>query len=337
VIPKLLSIDRCRLQRHTDKEQRVSRPILTVFGATGAQGGGLARAVLADPQRRFALRAVTRKPEGEAAQALAQAGADVVAADLDDPYSVRRALDGAHRAFFVTNFWEHYSPQKEVDQALIMATAAARAGIRHAVWSTLEDTRELFPADGTRMPVLQGKYNVPHLDAKGEANRIFAEHKLPTTYLYTSFYWENLIHFGLGPRRDEDGRLRFTLPMGTAKLPGIATEDIGRSAFGIFTRGPSPAVKSIGIAGEHLNGAQMAAELSAALGEEVEHADLSPAQYRALGFPGADELGNMFQFKRDFEARYRAARSVEETRALNPALQSFSQWLGRNARRIPLQ
>lgn len=315
----------------------MSRPILTVFGATGSQGGGLARAVLADPQQRFALRAVTRKPDGEPAQALARAGAEVVAADLDDPYSVRRALHGAHGAYFVTNFWEHFSPQRELDQALTLATAAAQAGLRHVVWSTLEDTREFLPADGRCMPVLHGKYNVPHLDAKGEANRLFIEHKLPTTFLYTSFYWENLIHFGLGPKRDARGRLQFVLPMDEARLPGIAAEDIGRCAFGIFVRGPSPAVKSIGVAGEHLNGAEMAAQIADALGEPVEHAALSPDDYRALGFPGADELGNMFQFKRDFESRYRAARSVEETRALNPAVQRFGQWLQANARRIPLQ
>jgi uncharacterized protein YbjT (DUF2867 family) len=315
----------------------MSRPILTVFGATGSQGGGLARAVLADPQQRFALRAVTRKPDGEPARALARAGAEVVAADLDDPYSVRRALQGAHGAYFVTNFWEHFSPQRELDQALTLATAAAQAGLRHAVWSTLEDTREFLPADGSRMPVLQGQYNVPHLDAKGEANRLFTEHKLPTTFLYTSFYWENLIHFGLGPKRDARGRLQFVLPMDQARLPGIGVEDIGRCAFGIFVRGHSPAVKSIGVAGEHLSGAEMAAQMAAALGEPVEHLALPPDDFRALGFPGADELGNMFQFKRDFESRYRAARSVDETRALNPAVQSFSQWLRAHAHRIPLQ
>jgi uncharacterized protein YbjT (DUF2867 family) len=293
--------------------------------------------VLADPRQRFTLRAVTRKPEGAAAQALARAGAQVVAADLDDPLSVRRALDGAHGAFFVTNFWEHFSPQKELDQALTMATAAAQVGLRHVVWSTLEDTREFFPADGARMPVLLGRFKVPHLDAKGEANRFFTEHRLPVTFLYTSFYWENLIHFGLGPKRGADGRLRFVLPMGEARLPGIAVEDIGRSAFGIFVRGPSPAVRSIGVAGEHLSVAQMAAHLSAALGEEVEPVAPTPAEYAALGFPGADELANMFQFKRDFEARYCAARNVEETRQLNPALQSFGQWLQDNAQRIALQ
>ncbi|HEU4779706.1 MAG TPA: NmrA family NAD(P)-binding protein, partial [Steroidobacteraceae bacterium] len=153
----------------------MSKPIITVFGATGAQGGGLARALLADSGRHFAVRAVTRKPDGAAAAELKRAGAEVVLADIDDGCSVRRALEGAYGAFLVTNFWEHHSAQKELVQAHNLAAAAAQAGVRHAIWSTLEDTREFLAADGTRMPVLQDQYNVPHLDAKGAANRFFEQ------------------------------------------------------------------------------------------------------------------------------------------------------------------
>ena len=179
--------------------------IITVFGATGAQGGGLARAILADPQQRFRVRAVTRKPDSPAARAR-RIGADIVVADLDDAVSVRRAMEGAHGAFCVTNFWEHFSPEKELAQAHTMAQAALDAGVKHVVWSTLEDTRE-FVAPGSRMPVLMGKYNVPHFDAKGEANRAFIDAEVPTTLLYTSFYWDNLIHFGMQPQRGADGVL----------------------------------------------------------------------------------------------------------------------------------
>ncbi len=301
--------------------------LISVFGATGAQGGGLARAILADPLRRFRLRAVTRKPVSPAAQRLANAGAEVFAADLDDAASIERAMAGARAAFCVTNFWEHLSPAKEIAQAHTMAQAAAAGSVRHVIWSTLEDTREVLPADGSRMPVLMDAYNVPHLDGKGEANRFFFDHGVPTTLLYTSFYWDNLIHFGMAPKRRADGTLSFVLPMGDARLPGIAADDIGRCAFGIFARGNDLAGKSIGIAGEHLNGEQMAEQLSLALGEPVVHERLSPAQYRALGFPGADDLGNMFQFKRDFEHAYCAARSVACSRELNPRLQTFAAWL----------
>ena len=309
--------------------------IITVFGATGAQGGGLARAILTDPQQRFRVRAVTRKPDSPAARALSESGADIVVADLDDAASVRRAMDGGHGAFCVTNFWEHFSPDKELAQANTMAQAALDAGVKHVVWSTLEDTRE-FAAPGGRMPVLMGKYNVPHFDAKGEANRAFIDRKLPTTLLYTSFYWENLIHFGMQPQRGADGVLDFVLPMGNAKLPGIAVADIGACAFGIFARDEELIGKSIGIAGEHLTGAQMAEQLGRALGEPVRHVALSPKEFAALGFPGADDLANMFQFKTEFEDMFCAARRVESSRDLNPRLQSFSQWLTQNAKRLPI-
>ncbi len=314
-----------------------SRPILAVFGATGAQGGGLARAILADPERRFRLRAVTRKPDGAAARSLAKAGAEVVAADLDDAPGVTRALAGAHGAFFVTNFWEHFSPDRELAQARVMARAAADAGVRHAIWSTLEDTREFISPASGRLPLLMGRYLVPHFDAKGEANRFFAESGVPTTLLYTSFYWDNLIHFGMQPQRGPDGRLAFVLPMGAARLPGIAADDIGPCAFGIFARGEELAGRSVGIAGEHLTGGQMAEQLALALGEPVVHADLSRDEYAALGFPGADDLANMFQFKRDFERTYCASRSLECSRELNPKLKTFAAWLAANGSRIPVK
>jgi len=304
-----------------------ARRILTIFGATGAQGGGLARAILTMGQSDFHVRAVTRKPEGEAARALAALGAEVVAADLDDPASVQRAMHGAHGAYCVTNFWEHFSPDRELKQAETMAEAAHREKVAHVVWSTLEDTRRFVPADGRRMPVLMGHYNVPHFDAKGEANRFFSDRGVPVTFLYTSFYWDNLIHFGMGVQRGPDGGLVFVLPMGDKPLPGIAVADIGACAAGVFRQGASTIGKSIGIAGEHLTGAQMASALSRAVGEPVMHVAMPPAQYAALGFPGADDLANMFQFKHDFNDPFCAARPVAESRALHPGLLTFEAWL----------
>ncbi len=311
--------------------------IIAVAGATGSQGGGLARAILSDPSGGFAVRALTRDVNSEKARALAALGAEVVAADVDDAASLERAFQGAYGAYCVTFYWAHYSPEKELAEAKAMAAAAKRACLEHVIWSTLEDTRRWVPLTDDRMPTLMGKYKVPHLDAKGEANQAFTDLGLPVTFLHTSFYWDNLIGFGSGPRRGPDGKLAFTLPMGDAKLPGIAAEDIGKCAYGIFRRGPEFVGRSVGIAGEHLTGAQMAAALTRALGEEVRHNSISPEEYRGLGFPGADDLGNMFQFKRDFNEEYCAARSVEFSRSLNPELQSFDQWLARNKQQIPLE
>jgi len=312
------------------------KPVIAVVGATGAQGSGLVRAILQDPERRFAARAITRKPDSEKARALAAQGAEVVAADTDDAASLDRAFAGATGAFCITNFWEHFSADREVAQARAMAGAAARVDVRHVIWSTLEDTRLRIPLSDDRMPTLHGKYKVPHFDGKGEADAVFAEVKVPTTLLLTSFYWDNLIYFGAGPRKDDSGQLVLALPLGNMKLPGIAAEDIGPCAFGVFTRGQEMIGRTVGIAGEHLDGRQMAAELSTALSQPVRYQAMSFEAYRKLGFPGADDLGNMFQYKHDFEREFRGARPVDQARALYPGLQTFRQWLARHANQIPL-
>jgi uncharacterized protein YbjT (DUF2867 family) len=312
------------------------KKIIAVVGATGAQGGGLVRAILADRGGPFAVRALSRHTDSEKARALAAAGAEVVSADLDDEPSLERAFAGAYGAFCLTNFWEHFSPEKELAQARNMARAAKAAGLRHVVWSTLEDTRRFVPLSDDRMPTLQGKYKVPHFDAKGEADQIFRDLGVPTTFLLTAFYWDNLIHFGSGPQKGPDGRLAITFPMDDKKLPAIAVEDIGKAAYAIFKRGDEFIGKTVGIAGEHLSGQEMAAALSRALGREIGYNAVTPEAYRGFGFPGADDLGNMFQFKRDFNDYYRGARSIEFSRGLNPELQSFETWLARHKGEIPV-
>jgi uncharacterized protein YbjT (DUF2867 family) len=310
---------------------------IAVAGATGAQGGGLVRAILSDPSGGFAARALTRNVSSEKAKELAKLGAEVVEANLEDLESLKRAFKGAYGAYCVTFFWEHFSPEKEFSQASNMAHAAKHAGLKHVIWSTFEDTRKWVPLSDARMPTLMGKYKVPHFDAKAEADRVFKELGLPVTFLLTSFYWDNLIHFGMGPKKGPDGRLAFTLPMGDKKLPGMASEDIGKCAYGIFKKGREFIGKTVGIAGEHLTGAQMAAALAKALGKEVRFNDVPPDVYRSFGFPGAQDLGNMFQFKRDFQQDYCGVRNVAASRSLNPALQTFDQWLARNKSRIPLE
>jgi len=237
----------------------------------------------------------------------------------------------------VTFFWAHFSVEKEMAEVAAMARAAKKTGVSHAIWSTLEDTRRWIPLSDNRMPTLQGKYKVPHFDGKGEANHFFLDAGVPTTLYHTSFYWDNLIFFGAGPKPGPDGRLAFTLPMGDRKLPGIAAEDIGKCAHGVFRKGSEYIGKSIGVAGEHLTGAEMAAQLSKALGRPVRYNAVSFEAYRAFGFPGADDMGNMFQFKHDFSAEFCAARNPAVARALNPALLTFERWLQQNASRIPLE
>jgi len=211
-----------------------------------------------------------------------------------------------------------------------MAEAAKEAGVKHVIWSTLEDTRKWIPLTDDRMPTLQGKYKVPHFDAKGEANVYFENSGVPYTLLNTSFYWENFIYFGLGPQKGADGKLAITFPMRDKKLPGIASEDIGKCAYSIFKNGEKFQGKTVSIAGEHLTGSQMAEAFSKHLGTEISYNDVPASVYRNFGFPGADDMGNMFQFKADFEADFCGARDINVTKKLNPELLNFDLWLEKN-------
>lgn len=310
--------------------------IITVFGATGAQGGGLVRAILSDPNSEFKVRAVSRNANSEKAKALAQLGAEVVEADIDDAESIKKAVEGAYGAFFVTFFWEHFSAEKEYQEVSDFAKAAKGANLKHVIWSTLEDTRNWVPLDDDRMPTLQGKYKVPHFDGKGAADKLLVDAGLPVTLLRTSFFWDNFIHFGMGPKKGEDGNYYIAFPMDDKKLAGMGAEDIGKCAYGIFKRGNQSIGETIGIVGEKLSGDEMAAKLSKALNINVIYNNVSPETYRSFGFPGADDLGNMFQFKRDFNKDFNEARSEDLSLELNPELQSFDKWLSENASSIPI-
>ena len=314
-----------------------AKKIIAVLGATGSQGGGLARAILSDSESEFSVRALTRNVNSDKAKALADMGAELMAVDIDDPESLAKAFSGAYGVYAVTFFWEHFSPQKEMDEVKSIAQAARESGVKHLIWSTLEDTRKWVPLEDNRMPTLSGKYKVPHFDAKGESNKFFEEAGVPTTYFHTSFYWDNLIYFGMGPKKGLDGKLGIAFPMGDKKLPGISADDIGKCALGVFKAGDKYINKSIGIAGEHLTGQQMAEALTETLGQEVVFREVTPAAFRNFGFPGADDLGNMFQFKADFEKDFCAARDVNFSRELNPELKTFKQWLAENKEKIPLE
>jgi uncharacterized protein YbjT (DUF2867 family) len=312
----------------------MSKKIIVVFGATGAQGGGLVRAILNDPESEFAVRAITRKPDSEEAKAFQAMGAEIVSADIDDKESMKQALQGAYGAFFVTFYWAHFSPEREYEEARSMAEAAKDAGLQHIIKSTLEDTRNWIPLDDDRMPTLQGKYKVPHFDAKGASDHFFTGLGLPVTFVLPAFYWDNLLTSG--PQKGPDGKLYITYPLDDKKMAGIAAEDIGKCTYGILKKGKELIGKSIGLAGEQLTGKEMAKELSEALGKEVLFNNVTPETFRGFGFPGADDLGNMFQFYRDFDEVCNSNRNVDFSRELNPELKTFRQWLEENASRIPV-
>ncbi|GAB3000817.1 NmrA/HSCARG family protein [Streptomyces pseudoechinosporeus] len=313
------------------------KKVIAVAGATGAQGGGAARAILADPESGFTVRALTRNPDSPAARELAALGAEVVRADFDDEPTVHKALQGAYGAFFVTDFWAHMSAAKEMAEIGALARAAEAAGLRHVVWSTLEDTRELLPLEDGRMPVLQEKYNVPHFDAKGEGNKLFTEAGVPTTFLNATFYFQGFLSYFV-PKRGEDGVLTLTLPLEDGKLlAGVDVTDIGRTAFAILKGGAPFIGQTVSLAGDHLTGAQYAEKLGATLGEPVRFQSVPYDVFRTLDIPAADELGNMFQYYGDFDQEFTGARDLNRLREINPALKSFDDWLAENASKFEVK
>ncbi len=309
---------------------------IAVVGATGATAGGLARAILSDPDGSYACRAITRNPESVAARALSDQGATVVEADLDDYDSLVHAFDGAYGAFCMTNFFETFSAERETQQAANQARAAAAGGVRHAIWSTAEDTRRWYPIDDHRMPTLPGGYRVPNWDGKGEGDRFFAASGVPTTYLLTPFHWEAFV-FGLGaPQPGPDGVRTLAMPLGKARLPGIAAEDIGRCAYSVFQNPTQFAGATVGIAAEHTTGDQLAAGLANVFGEPVRYQHVPAEVFRQLPFPGADLAANMFQFVAE-DNGYDIRRDVALARVLHPAVAGFTEWVAATGERMAVQ
>ena len=312
------------------------KKVIAVAGATGAQGGGAVRAILADPDAEFAVRALTRNPDSPAAVELAELGAEVVRADFYDEASVHKAFEGAYGAFLVTNFWAHGSAAKETREIEVLVRAAKATGLRHVVWSTLEDTRELLPLEDERMPVLQEKYNVPHFDAKGEANELFRQAGVPTTFLNTTFFFQGFLSM-MGPKRGEDGTLAVTLPLEDGKLlAGVDVDDIGRTALALLKGGERFIGHTVGLAGDHLTGAQYAEKIGTAIGEPVRFQSVPYDVFRGLGVPAGDEIANMFQYYGDFDREFTGARDLDRLREINPALKSFDTWLAENGSNIQM-
>jgi uncharacterized protein YbjT (DUF2867 family) len=310
------------------------KPVIAVVGATGAQGGGLVRAILDDPTGPFTVRVLTRKPDSPRAQQFAARGAEVVRADLDDEASLKAAFDKAYGAFVMTNAWERRTPeqtaarsgaQMELDQAANAARAAKATALRHVIWSTLEDTRPHFHHLGIDVPTLEKDYLVPHFDGKANANAYFTSLGVPTTLLEITFFYEAFLR-GQGPHRDPDGHLVLSIPLGDSMMALVAAEDIGRTAYGIFQVGARLIGRTVGLAGTHATGKQLAELFANLLGEPVAYRPQTYEQVRNARFPRAEEMAANFRFFTDASENLIANRPLDRIRAINPQLQTLEEW-----------
>jgi uncharacterized protein YbjT (DUF2867 family) len=290
---------------------------ILVTGATGAQGGGVAKHLLKNG--RYTVRCLTRNPSSDKANALKLAGAEVRRGDLDDPASLREALEGCWGVFGVTNFWEHFA--KELPQGINLVDAVTKAKVPHFIFSTLPYVKKLTG----------GKLEVPHFDLKGQIEEHARGLKLGATFANVAFYFENFIHF-FPPRKQVDGSYALAFPQGDTPLATVAVEDAGGVVETIFRDPDSFKDKTVGVVGDDLPCVEYAAILSKVTGKKVVYSHMPREQFAALGFPGADDLANMFEYNR-FHIPNRQA-DVRESLRLYPAMQRFEPWARANRARL---
>jgi uncharacterized protein YbjT (DUF2867 family) len=282
---------------------------ILVIGATGAQGGSVARHLLARGE--FTVRAFTRNPASDAANELRRLGAEVVQGSLDDRASVRAALEDVYGVFGVTNYWEHFAKELEHGRNLINAVAGSQ--VEHFVFSSL---RSVYKESN-------GELSAPHMDLKYELEEYTRSLGIASTFVHVAFYYDNFFSF-FPPQKSEDGTYRFGFPQGDTPLAGVAAEDIGGPVAAIFENPAGFIGKTVGIAGEDLTGRDFAAIMSAVSGKEVHYNHIPREVFAAFGFPGADDLADMFDFNRRFIPNRDA--DVRLSRTLYPAMQTFEQW-----------
>jgi len=284
-----------------------------VTGATGAQGGSVAKYLL--KRDKWNVRCLTRHPDSDKARALKDAGAEVVKGDLADPASLKSALEGCWGLFGVTNYWEHFD--KEFEQGKNLLDAAKAADVKYVVLSTLPSAKKES----------NGEFTVPHFEMKAELEQYAREIGLNTTILHVAFYYENFLGF-LPPQKQPDGTYAFGFPQGDTPLAAVAAEDVGGVVAPIFERYSEFTGKLVGIVGDDLSCADYADTMTQVLGVKVEYNHVPRDVFAAYGFTGAEDLADMFAFN----AKYIPNRKedLEESRRLFPEIRTFKQWLTAN-------
>ena len=314
------------------------RKIIAVIGATGAQGGGLVRAILADPSGR--LRAAGHHPEHPTPtrprRSRARRGGR-----RRRPRRLRRASARRSPGPTAPTASRTSGSTSRPRRSWPRRPRLARGGPDGRASRTSSGRRSRTRAGSSRSTTTgcrpcragtRSRTSTP----RARRTRFFADVGVPTTFLLTSFYWDNLIHFGMGPKRGPDGKLAFVLPMADRQAPRhrrgghrpVRLRRLpARARRWRDRRSASPASTS--------PGRRWRPPSAGPSGRRSSTTYVPPEVYRTFGFPGADDLGNMFQFNRDFSDEFCGLRDLELSRSLNPSLQTFDAWLSANAGRIP--
>ena len=273
--------------------------LILVTGATGKQGGAVARHLLADG---WPVRALTRDPAKPEARNLMALGAEVVKGDLSDRVSLDAALKGAYGCYSVQNFWET-GYDLEILQGKNLAEAAKAAGVKHFVYSSVGGAER--------------KTGLPHFESKWVIEQHISHIGLPNTVLRPVFFMDN---FSAPNYRASilDGIL--TMPMPPNKpLAMLAVDDIGGFAALAFAHPEEYMGKAMELAGDELTIPAAASAFSRALGRTVRYVEMPIEEMRRV----SEEYAWMFEWfiKEGYKVNLRALRD------LYPGLTSFDDWL----------
>jgi uncharacterized protein YbjT (DUF2867 family) len=289
------------------------KKIILVTGATGAQGGSVANELLKNNE--FKVRILTRNAGSPKAIELEEAGAEIAVGSFEDMESLRLAMKDVYGVFGVTNFWEHF--EKEYEQGKNLIDAVHSSGVEHFIYSSLPDYNKLS----------NGAYSVAHCDIKASLQEYAKSLKIPSTFVHIAFYYENFLSF-FPLQKDENDNYHFGFPQGDTKLSMASPEDMGAIVAAIFDHPAEYIGRTAGVVGEDRTCAEYAAIMSKVLQRNIYYNHIPREIYAAFGFPGAEELANMFEVQRLYILNRRMA--LIESYGLNPAMQTFEKWLLKN-------
>lgn len=289
--------------------------VITVFGATGSQGGSVVGALV--KTKEYSVRAITRNTAGEKALKLKEMGVEIVQASMDDPDSLDKALAGSYGVFIVTNFWEHFDEKKEIQQGTNAINACKKANVKHIVFSGLEKVKDII-----------GK-PCPHFDGKGEVEDYLKGTGVPYTIVRYSMYCENFLNAFpfLGYRPAGEGTDGYTI---TTCMKGevdvVSPLHMGPAIVSIFQQPDKYQGKTIGLSSDRMTVEEFIEIVSNVVGKKIQVKQISVEEYGKLGFPGAMDLAAMF----DFYAKCNPDRDIKLTKELNPTTPSFKTWAAEN-------
>jgi uncharacterized protein YbjT (DUF2867 family) len=284
------------------------KPLILVVGATGAQGGSVARHLLQSGH--FLVRGLTRNPHSEKAKALTQVGVAIVQGDLGNKASLLQALHGCDGAFGVTNFWEHF--ENEYEQGINLVDAVVESGVPQFVFSTLPHVYSLT----------KGAISVRHFDIKAQLEAYARFKKPDTTFVHLAFYYQNFLS-SFTPQKGADGSYFISFPQGDVPLAAISATDTGGIVRRLFEQPQTFAGKTIEAAGEMLTGAGYAEVLSKVTGKQIRYMHMPRNAFARQQHAGAEELAAMFDYYRQYKPY--GEKAVRESRQLYPELQCFEQ------------